>query len=75
MILGICKECEESQEHHVLDVERRQFYCEHNQVWAIRGEDDGYLLRWPVTRETFELEQENAKRLAKRLTWNMEPRH
>ena len=57
----ICGECFESQKEGSFASD--EFYCEHNQVWAIRRPDGGWLLSTNVSPEDHRALLEDARNI------------
>lgn len=58
----ICSKCFELQCDSSHDT-TSEFYCEHNQVWAIRRPDGGWLLSTMISPEDHRALIEDAKKL------------
>lgn len=56
----ICGECFKKQAE---TPDNDDFYCEHNQVWAIRRPDGGWLLSTDISAEDHRALLEDARRL------------
>ena len=55
----ICRKCFEQQSTTLVD----EFYCGHNQVWAIRRPDGGWLLSTEISPEDHRALIEDARKL------------
>jgi len=67
-ILGICFECLDNQKHHEFDTDHEEYYCEHNQTWAVLSRDgQTWQISWPVSKAMFLHYRENAVRIFKQI--------